>query len=340
MTPNERLDDAIAAFRRLAVPPRPDLTPPAGTAPAGPYRKHSHGRLLMKLSLGGLAAALVLGLALFAATPRVTMAQAVKEVKKHKAVKYTRLLIYHPDKPNLLSDTRDYVYEDLTKRRECFVQCFGVDKTSSKLLVFNGETRSVLYADPCPAEYVRALSASVDKANHDKVAVVTGLARAKLPAYLGKPGAMDGVAKIVFAANAPQGDDDADIARMAELEFARPPLLKRLSLLAESKGSITTRVELDGKPAIKIVGRHDDLAFQKELGAELKGWKGKRPFTVWLDPDTRLPLRVEQPSPFGGGYLHVAKDFEWDPELPAGMTADKLFSTEPPKGYPLTIFVE
>ena len=341
MTPDERLTEAVAAFARLDVPPRPELTLPAVTSATGPL--HSRRRLMMKLSLGGLAAALVLGLVAITATPSVTMAQAVAEVKKHQFVKYTTLINYQPGKDYPAAGTRDFVYEDLVNRRVCIVECHGnppTDTMTSTLILLNVASKNLSIINPCPADIEGALGAMKDNTKRDPTAMMTGTTRAQLPAYLARPNAFNGLAKIVFAANLPKQAEEAGLPKMAAVMLAQPPLLEQLRLMASSPGSVTSQVELDGKPAIKIVGRYDDVPYRELAEGKIEGWEGKRPFTIWLEPKTRLPLRIERPSPFGGGYVRAETDFQWDPKLPAGMTPDKLFSTDPPKGYPLTIIVE
>jgi hypothetical protein len=65
----------------------------------------------------------------------------------------------------------------------------------------------------------------------------------------------------------------------------------------------------------------------------------KQTTTLWVDPRTRLPLRLEQvffASSADSQRRLVWTDFAWDPELPDGCRSlDELFSTRPPDGYTL-----
>ena len=282
MTPDERLNEAIAAFQRLEAPPRPNLTPPAGAVPAGPHRKHSHGRLLMKLSLGGLAAALVLGLALFTATPQVTMAQAVKEVQKHKLVRY-QITIGKPvnsDDNELDTEYTQTLYEDLLERR------FRLESISPsvdgyvlrRLTVWSHKSLTTLSAEstlPRP-----------DNRHAKGAEVQIEVKVAKTLDELTQKGQFSG-------------------------------LFWTVNGLSENKASQTTRATLRGKPVVKIVNRVSD----------------KVSTTVWLDPGTKLPIQIERKGVYSGSRVCIESDFEWDPVLPAGVTADALFSTDVRNGY-------
>ena len=51
--------------------------------------------------------------------------------------------------------------------------------------------------------------------------------------------------------------------------------------------------------------------------------------TIWVDPQTRLPVQVEITGKAGDKPFHsTIRDFELDPKLD-----DSLFSQEPPQGY-------
>jgi hypothetical protein len=62
--------------------------------------------------------------------------------------------------------------------------------------------------------------------------------------------------------------------------------------------------------------------------------------SLWIDPRTKLPVRLEQefmqPMPDVSRNKLVWTDFAWDPELPSGVrNLQELFSTRLPEGYVL-----
>lgn len=68
--------------------------------------------------------------------------------------------------------------------------------------------------------------------------------------------------------------------------------------------------------------------------------KDNQTTSLWVDAKTRLPVRMEQalvePTPDLTRTWFIWTDFEWDPDLPAGIrNVDELFSTSPPKDYAL-----
>ena len=88
----------------------------------------------------------------------------------------------------------------------------------------------------------------------------------------------------------------------------------------------TTRLPdttIDGK---RVVGFSYELKRQRRQGTDtMKG-------TYWVDPKTRLPVRVEASSrstdPASGWSDSVLSDFVYDKEIP-----ESLFITDPPAGY-------
>jgi hypothetical protein len=62
--------------------------------------------------------------------------------------------------------------------------------------------------------------------------------------------------------------------------------------------------------------------------------EGQRETIIWVNPESRLPIRVEftdrNPHPTIIRNTFVWSDFEWDPDV---KDIDQLFSTDPPKGY-------
>ena len=328
MTPDDRLNAAIAAFKSLDAPPLPSWQPP--TIVAAGTRRHSRRRLVMKLGLGGLAALVAISAGLMlAATPAVTMAQAAEAVRAKKLVRYKweqRPIKADKDfDPKANGAAVSYTCEDLTRRRKAcgeVVEANGSSLAKQSLITIDGEAKRLLIVNSLTQRIADALgSGPVLGKNDEPMAHVGIIPKAKLAEALARPGWTDRLSKIVRVGVDPDWTPESD---MSEL-FAEPPLLDRIKTLAESKGSVTTQVQLDGKPAVKIVGTEN-----------------KRAVTVWLDPATKLPLRIERPHRFDTErkFITVESGFEWDFALPAGLTLDALFSTEPPPGVALTLVVE
>jgi hypothetical protein len=66
----------------------------------------------------------------------------------------------------------------------------------------------------------------------------------------------------------------------------------------------------------------------------------KQTTSLWIDPRTKLPVRMVQeyidPTPDFSRDKLVWTDFAWDPEVPGGFRdLQELFSTRPPDGYVL-----
>jgi len=75
---------------------------------------------------------------------------------------------------------------------------------------------------------------------------------------------------------------------------------------------------------------------KKQIGAvEAQGYRltieTGQELTIWADPKTRQPVRIDVTTNIGGQTLRSSiSDFEFDPELD-----DSLFSLDPPQGYAL-----
>ena len=95
--------------------------------------------------------------------------------------------------------------------------------------------------------------------------------------------------------------------------------INRLRELQASKNTLSTLADLDGRDATKYC---------------LKEREGNMTTSLWVDPLTKLPIRVEieliDPTPRIARNEWVFTDFEWDPEV---ADTEKLFSTDPPPGF-------
>ena len=274
----------------------------------------------MKLGLGGLAAMVALGAGLMlAAAPAVTMAQAAEAVQAKKLVRYKADKLSRPvDKEwdaNSLGSNRWHC-EDLTRRRSAEVRYNP--ESGPGVTVIDGELRRYLRVyrpKECGALAAWEVLADKRAVHHATVGVIP---RAKLAETLARPGWLARMSTVLVLA-----DHGGWMAVGISEELNRPHLLDRTKALAKSKTSTTAFVELDGKPVVKIVGTED-----------------KEAVAVWLDPTTKLPLRIERAVEGFPGKFRVESGFEWDFALPAGLTLDALFSTEPPPGVALTLLVE
>lgn len=104
---------------------------------------------------------------------------------------------------------------------------------------------------------------------------------------------------------------------------AMKPMLDSLRELEQHKNVTAVRDKRDGKELLKY-----------RLEVE------KTTTTLWVDPATKLPVRVEfemtDPTPTISRIHFVMSDFQWDPELKGVKSLDDFFSTTPPVGYKIT----
>ena len=109
----------------------------------------------------------------------------------------------------------------------------------------------------------------------------------------------------------------------ADPKKKQPTFVDRLRELEQRKGVVVTKDKLGGREAVK---------FYLE--------DGKNTTQLWVDKETKLPLRYEfeilDHTPDIPRNKWVYSDFEWDAELPKGIkNLDALFDTTPPEGYKL-----
>ena len=101
-----------------------------------------------------------------------------------------------------------------------------------------------------------------------------------------------------------------DLVRESELAGL---LTEVAEMTSDKKRSVTSETTLDGKPALKVVHRRNE----------------KITTTIWLDPATKLPVRIEKTDSDRDGRSEVKTGFEWDPAI----EPDALFSTGVRNGY-------
>jgi len=112
--------------------------------------------------------------------------------------------------------------------------------------------------------------------------------------------------------------------KTARLDFAPKGYKSLLCCLEEfqqKRGVTSERTDLDGRRAVKYCHVN-----------------GRQTITLWVDAQTKLPLRLDQESIDSDSSRStlVWTDFAWDPDLPQPFRSwDELFSTRPPHGYTL-----
>ncbi len=106
-------------------------------------------------------------------------------------------------------------------------------------------------------------------------------------------------------------------------------------------GELQQRVKLAtslSDDSVEVLGRRlvdgrEAIGFRVQLAGvsnEVIGWHGKGTFTVWADPNARIPIRLEWYSDEFGGINTIATNIHLDPDLD-----ESLFSMEIPQGYTL-----
>jgi hypothetical protein len=103
------------------------------------------------------------------------------------------------------------------------------------------------------------------------------------------------------------------------------PLLEALRVFQQKKGVASAKDTLDGRAAVRFRAKE-----------EIE--RGTMTTTLWIDVNTKLPIRIDHEIAWkDGGTLNIVdSDFEWDTGLPrAFRNPDEMFSTRPPAGYAL-----
>ena len=309
---DDKLDEVISAFRRMPVPAPPDhsdllsrLTPAGagdGRSPSAALRLARS--FLMRPSVRYLSAtALLLGalvwLVLSLSSP-IALAEVIQATERHKLVRYQLRDIFD-DKTAVAVEQKRTVYADLTAPRLRFEL---KKRTLNDVL----EATSVMVQDNQKDRFLKLIShvqvVDEDQANALQgkvIALVKERGLAKKQAYLYRLTRQDGQ---------PFNLDDLIKGR---------PLLESLRELQDHKDTVSTRAELDGRTVLK---------YRLEAGDKTT--------SLWVDPRTKLPLRIESvmlhPTRDVTKVSSIYSEFDWDPNVP---DPGRLFSTEPPPGYPV-----
>jgi hypothetical protein len=242
----------------------------------------------------------VLGWFALSLSSSIALAEVIKATEQHKFVRYQLREIRDYRTIGVVEQKRT-VYADLALPRLRFE---GRGRTLNNVLEHN----SVMVQDNQKDRFLKLIShvQVIDEDRADaKQAMVIKIVKdrglAKKQAYLYRLTQEDGT---------PFNLDDLVKGR---------PLLDSLRELQNHTDTVSTRTELDGREVLKYRLPEPDKT---------------RTTSLWVDPLTKLPLRIEcemfHPTPEVTKETWIYTGFEWDPKVsdPA-----QLFSTDPPPGY-------
>lgn len=324
----DRLDAAVAAFRRMPVPERPADGVVLARLAAEPSRR-SRRKLLMRVATWSLAASVLAvagGVLLFGGSSPVALADVVKAAEKHKLVKYKMTMTTETiPPPGITADppvtTFEMVfYADLRAPR--FRNVVPEEVRGNGLVRSSGYVVTDLTKDRQLTVYANELTdkaADPDLSERDK-AVLRSVG----------PGGKGARLSAIPALQAAQ---------------AKHTLLDQLRQLQDHKEA---KREPDGKLVKYTVPGKTTTEFHTADGVTTRELDTTT--VLWVDPATKLPVRLttevvdpdspQRPNPadpkFTTRTLSDSTDFEWDPKLPDGVkSADDLFSLTPPAGYKL-----
>lgn len=291
---DDPLDVAIRGFRQMPVPETPDAallfrrpqshlatSEPAGTSPSRRF-----WRFLMRPTVRyGLAAAmlmLVFGWLAFGPSSSFALADVIRAAEQHKLVRYKLQMISaeRPGQPR--AETRGTVYVNLVRPRSRF-------ESEPERLDDGTSRQEVTIQDQVAREtmFQTNVSRRVVNEKGEPSIVVQGLWSiqresdrdewGQFSARLSPPGAF------VFG-DAPE----------------KTLFLNALSALQTHKGTKSAKGRLGGRDAIIFSAK-----------------EGTARSSVWVNPQTKLPLRIEQSFLDGGTGLEtvrsISTDFVWDP---------------------------
>jgi outer membrane lipoprotein-sorting protein len=301
---DDRLEEAVKAFRQMTVPDRPPdagvlaqfATAPGEATPAVPVPSSPKRRFLMRLVVPSAAALVLLGtgaLVLLTATPTLTLADVVKAAEKHKLVKYKNTQTTET-KDGESGSTERTTYFDLKSPRS---------RTEARIITLNGavESVSIQISDGQKNRFLHTLSETVVPGQENN-RYLKGFDEGRFPR------------KEAFLSGGNQDNDP---------KKKKQSLLDSLRELEQHKSATVTKEKLGGRETVKYYLED-----------------GKKTTQLWVDPKTELPVRFEfeilDHTPDIPRNRWVYTDFEWDPKLPKGFKdLDALFDTTPPEGYKL-----
>jgi hypothetical protein len=291
---DDPLDEVIDAFRRMPVPDAPDSAllfrgPQSQLAigePAGISPSRKFWRFLMRPTVRyGLAAAMlcfVFGWLAFGPSSSFALADVIRAAGQHKLVRYKLQMISaeRPGQPR--TETRGTVYVDLVRPRSRF-------ESEPEPLDDGTSRQDVTIQDQVARETMFETNVSrrvVNEKGESRIVV-------------------QGEGSILRERDLDEwGQLSARSRPLGAFVFGDAPdhalFLDALSALQTHKGTTSAKGRLDGR---------DVMIFSAK--------DGRVRSTVWVDPQTKLPLRIEQAFFDGGTGLEtirsVSTDFVWDP---------------------------
>lgn len=309
------LDEVIAGFRRMPVPDRPDdddllarlAHPRAGVGRTPPPSSHPFRRFLMRPAVRYVSAAAfllgALGWLALSPSPSLALEEVIKAAEQHKLVRFQMKQTTDDRENRATASGTSTAYVDLVVPR---LRLETRSKTLNEVLDFN-----------CTQVYDYQKDSFLFVSSHEQV-VTKDQAKDEMQAIVIKMVEEKGLAKKIAILSRIGRTKTDDIKPMSDLGENRA-FLDSLRELQAHKGTFFTRAELDGRMVAKYRLR-----------------EGNKTSSLWVDPGTKLPIRIEfeiiDPTPRIARNEWIYTDFEWDPKVsdPA-----KLFSTEPPAGYPV-----
>ncbi len=300
---DDPLDEVIRAFRRMPVPDAPDaallfprpqsqlaMTEPVGTSPSRRF-----WRFLMRPTVRyGLAAAMltiVFGWLAFGPSSSFALADVIRAAEQHKLVQY-KLQMTSAERPGQpREETRGTVYVDLVRPRSRFeAEPEPLDDGTSR--------QNVTIQDQVARETMfqtNVLRRVVDEKGEARIVV-------------------QGQGSILRERDLDEwGQFSARLSPPGAFVFGDAPektlFLDALSALQTHNGTTSAKGRLGGR---------DVMIFSAKGGTARS--------TVWVDRETKLPLRIEQSFLDGGTGLETARSistvFVWDPP---GTDIEELF---------------
>lgn len=250
------------------------------------------------VSLSAAASIVAAGAMIFlAGPPSVALADMVKAAEKHKLVKYTLKETFEDENNAAVKvGTSTYVgYADLTAPR------FRQERP--KILTLNGAVESSSYTvqDNTKNRILRVFTETV------------------------APGAEDDPGK-------------AEILRQVRENPGSKPFPRKEASLGTVSSAPGVNNKLTFLDNLRALQAHEDAVSSRE---DLRGRQtvkyvvedGARTTTLWVDPETKLPVQMKVVQIGGGKLTYEYTDFEWDPQPKGGKGPDALFDTTPPDGY-------
>jgi hypothetical protein len=305
----DRLDKAISAIQEMPVPqspgaralvaalPTPAADPNHSVSPSHSMRSYFMRRVI---PLSAMAAGMLLAVwsLTLNSTASSALAQVIEAATKHKVVR-CRFQTSAEIKAKLRADGEEEF----------------VDASSDEVVYFDlalprirVERREKTINDAVQSDWV-----TVQDNREDRLLVTSSIqvigddenTKALVGEHVGKTARLF---RVTY--------DDQSFVPFTQVKSDKT-LLEILREMQSSKAVLATKEQLDGREVSKY--RLDEP---------------KRTVIVWVDQDSKLPVRIEQellePRPNVRRVTWTYTNFEWDADA---AKRDELFSTTPPPGY-------